>query len=1321
MITLTATGTVTTLTIVDSACVESNGTYNLIFTGANTTPATGTYTILGNVITAVVLTDGGSGYAAAPTVATQSSDGSVTATFFSLATKQDDQSRHPLVEIVSSQRNADIPFDGSFMTSETFNEYGANVIAHSTDRLCIAYCYGKDADDDCGIKYVYTNVDRTEFITVTIELYTDSSYVMNGVSICEMSDGNIGLVYLVNDTGNHVYRLLRRIVTVTGVAVSNAEIANWSHDTFTSDPWVQTIGANSYYLVYSKKSGSDYFIYKRTSSDFATWSAESALSIAGLTSTWRLANPSLVSISTGDLWLFFDVLESTGAGGEELTNIYYSVSANSGTTWGTAVKFTNYTAYSEVAAHPVAVQKVANSLHTIFTRKVGAMHMNETATGWPTGNYSYTLSWDSVNRKLYVINANPGNITFQSIVRIDVDTWVCEKYWDLTTTPAIPAWVENGIGYSQTLCDSHHIVIYSGRYMVHLDGEEDTITQYTFDEYSLSITPTPPGYGLTVNTTPVPKTEYVGLYISAGIGCVQISEEAKRIYLVHMTGRSGNGFIWVGYVDLTPATTYEYHAIIPEMVVSLYNIYSSNCSFYIDEITNTIVISSWDEYYGGCAFCRVYDLTSGALIKSWASGDSDFPYHGITKPFIYNNKIYGGMRSYIAQYGQTDFRGFCEIDMSSYVIKLYRPSYCSNDDHAFGRPFLLQDGKLAMTHLGYGVSVFNTLDQTWEIFGNSNIAGFTTDGVELSAEAQIQYDDANDLVMVGDAANKGIIMFSIHGYIRQSYYKLGTYAGGAWTFADATALCRGYLDYDTGACKEPDSSTSMYVFWTNEDVLASKSIKWDKDGSATDISKYLVDEVGTDYTISGQPAQLNFTVSDGHLFDPYNTASLLSPILKKGRKLSLRWGEKINITDYWQNSGVFYVTENSLEFQRGQYPLLKVRAEDQRCLWAHGHVYATDVYNNLPEDIIIDLLYDQAHIPLAEMNIPAFAGGTNLQMQWIETTLDEILTQICERFGYYFRFDYNGYANVKLISNVASIDHIYSDNTKLLQYTPDDKYSDFTNRVTVKGQELDFTEVQYAEETMKTLTGTIGWWGQKPEILVWFSEDHSRRAIYPRLNVIETSMSFALSIAGKMTEELIPCGPLGDDKFCTVKLSAPNLTPILIAQVNSLLSCTFIPDTCVVTVYEGFTIRVGTAICNTITIFIAMILSAVANYQLEVRAIPLGKIRRSVQGTWDDLEHQSEIYAIVEQTIDDPLCYSVADCTAVANFEGMVAQMQRKRIMIRKVAHLQDEEGDTIRVIHPYSGRPFDIYIASLKRTFKKADGSNSDGFFDEIEGWVID
>jgi hypothetical protein len=74
------TGVVSSLAIATAACADTNGTYSLVFTGGGfTAAATGTYTILNNIITVVTITSGGSGYATAPIVATRNGLGSITA------------------------------------------------------------------------------------------------------------------------------------------------------------------------------------------------------------------------------------------------------------------------------------------------------------------------------------------------------------------------------------------------------------------------------------------------------------------------------------------------------------------------------------------------------------------------------------------------------------------------------------------------------------------------------------------------------------------------------------------------------------------------------------------------------------------------------------------------------------------------------------------------------------------------------------------------------------------------------------------------------------------------------------------------------------------------------------------------------------------------------------------------------------------------------------------------------------------------------------------------------------------------------------------
>jgi hypothetical protein len=327
------------------------------------------------------------------------------------------------------------------------------------------------------------------------------------------------------------------------------------------------------------------------------------------------------------------------------------------------------------------------------------------------------------------------------------------------------------------------------------------------------------------------------------------------------------------------------------------------------------------------------------------------------------------------------------------------------------------------------------------------------------------------------------------------------------------------------------------------------------------------------------------------------------------------------------------------------------------------------------------------------------------------------MDQVANRFGYYIRFDVNGYLSARQITNAGSIYHSYTDQNAILAFTPEDKYSDFTNRVEVHGQELDFTDVTFQEERITSISGTLGWWGCQAEHIIWFSDDKSRRCVNPRLQVIETALSMPFELAGDITEYLEECGPLGDNKYCAVYVTAPDLTIELAAAIAGAITGAGVPDDVVVPLGGGTgkTIPVGRTIQQFSVTLALMILGSVANYQFEVWAQPIGSVRRSLQAEWNDAGHQALIGTTVTKKIEDPLCYSVADCTQVANFEGMVAQMQRRRIKIKKLAHLQDEDGDTIRVLHPYSGQSIDIFITDINRTFKKGDG-----FFDEITGWVL-
>jgi hypothetical protein len=1244
-----------------------------------------------------------------------------------LAAAQDEQSRKPIVEIVSSPSRSDIPFDGQFLTAETFQEYDPSVISHSSGRMVIAYVYYQGTTS--GIKLVRTDAERTEFFTTTLPLYTYIQNEIKSVSICEMTNGHIGMVLLVHNKTSSRYYLVRRIYTVEGAAVSDADIAYWTSSTYTSKAWVQTIGENAYLLVYGKASGSDFYIYKRTSADYLTWSNESALSIGGLTSTWRLSNPSLIKISTGDIWLWFDALEQVGANNEELTNIYYSVSTDNGDTWADAVRVTDYNTFAQRANRPVAVQKTAAQMQLLFNRIAGAMHMDTNTAGWSGNSVAVLLlHFDSVARKLYFVAGTRQNICVDRIIKIDIDSWTVEQYWDTTTTPAIsPA-----ISYpdrdwtpylNNAYCDENLIALfgesvdYKGAIFL-LDGNTNTITTYAFCNFAK--------YGITQNVSHDIPAE-------GAIRHVQVDKKNNRLYVYWSAVGTLYTRVGLGYIDLKePGPMYGFNKVLHNYDVGIKHSDNMGLSSAADHFSHVYpdddyFIISWSNYSSYLGGTLVFILSTGALYKFYRRSTHDnYPRHGLYSCIYHANRLWGSF-IYESGYGEDTKRGLCEIDFETDNIRYHRPTYQTWDSYRLGATgnnsamIAISPHEILIATNVSGVVKFDTISETWVEYSNRTIPGFSKDGDDRGY-VNVAYDPVEGLVMTGKRniliSWVGLTMFPIEGDLRQTQFKIGSDSGG-WDFGPSAQLIQGYRDYNATGAAEPGSTTAMYVFWTNENAIKKKSIKWDKDGSQIDLTEFVIGEVATRKSIDGSPSSLSFSVSHGHLFDPYNQASLYSIMLRKGRKLALRFGEKIDGSSYWMDAGSYYVTGTSFYLERGQYPEMKVEAEDRRAIWQQHHVYATEIYNTGPKEILTDVLQKQAGLTLGDIAMPDFVNSAPIEMQWIETTMDEIINQICHRFGYYFRFNQSGKATARRIVNMGDPDHVYPDNTKLFRFTPDDRYSDFTNRVTVQGQENTFTEVTFEEERVGFLNGTVGWWGYKKTFDVWYSEDRSRRCVHPRLHVLETATSIAFQLQGKITESLREGTMVGyQDRYCIVRVEAPNLTPQLITAIALVGAGLSLGDLSFP--MGGMTVPVGKVIEKAGLIWALMILASTGNYQYEIWAQPKGQVRRSIQATWDDIPHQNEINAIVEQKIDDPLCQTVSACHFVANFEGMIVQMQRRRVLIEKVAHLQDEDGDIIRVRHPYSGQTVDLFVTSLERRFKKSTGANDGYFIDQIEGWVI-
>lgn len=1368
-----------------------------------------------------------------------------------LITAMESQTRKPLLEIISSPKTDDIPFDGQDLSKSVLKDISdphaiVLSVGDNAGRLIIVGVsdrYSGPPIEAHGIRFVYTDVDRLEFFQVSITTggIWDPIY---GVTCCELADGRIGVVWLEYDTDGHLYQYYL-ITSVEGVVeVSKTQIAKSAQpdDQWYSHPGLHKIADDNYMLVYARSiqttsasanydlvagtpdtitnaantfiddgfkagqtmrlqgtnpncdgyyeivsvdaglitlatsgdlidqtknqfdrySSNGYQFVKQVSADFLSWSSREELSGIGLDSLQKVSNPSFHEVGT-DLWMFFDKLDSIGSQNEELWNCYYSISDDDGATWASPVQITSSTLYGDVSTHPVTMMRVSTTMEIAYTRAMSSLKMNSSSPGWSGEDRNNSISFDPVTRMLYVYS--PWGLN--TITKINIDTWEIVKQFSSSSTPAFPAWFDSaGFNAPAEVHDRSDLAVFNTNatdmVVFHFDGTNlgDELSSYYFSDWK---TPT---YPKNINTDEIPEIVVI-IPRPYRITATQVDKANERIYVLLTVEWTVGTSLTFGYIDLTETIgigTCSFHVIISDYrglnqweIGVLTGSGWAEGGMYVDPIGGYVVFSG--SYFGHAGFCVLFDLGSGNYMNSWRHPDYggdrlDFPINGITTPFIYNDNIYAGLAVYDVD-DQPNLFGLVEIDIPTSTINTYRPTYCSDQNHQFGRPAYYKDDKIFFGHANpygfaegdsanYGIVAFDTVSKTWERWSNDNLPNLTVSGSDVGLWLPSVYDSTSGLIITSDVHN-GVIAFNEQGYIKQSWYIHGELSG-TWSWDDPAQLIQGFKNYDAYVVKEPDQPY-MYAFWQSGDIgsdpdyLAGSDkafLRWDKDGSIVDISKYVTnDEVKLSRTVSGNPSSISFMVSHGHLFDWNNVTSLLSIVLKKGRVLTIRWGERIDDTDHWSKAGKFFIHSINLAYKRGKYPVLRVQAGDQSVVWQLAHIPATTDFSTTPDQVLNTVLQTYGGVDAGDINLGTVEGETTIYKQWIDTDVGTIIEQICNRYSQFFRFDIEGRATFKYITNAADVDNVYSDSTKIFDFTPDDKYSDFTNRVVVEGLERTLTNVILPEERIEHLAGTLGWWGCKKEHTVWYSQDKTRGAIYPRMDVIETSDSIAsyFQLGDKTYERLTEPGEAADFKYCTVEIVAEDLVDELIIAIAGAIVASFFPDITAwgqavvvspathigITVKPWWTISWGKIVQQIFMTAALLIIGSSTQYQIDVYAQPMGKVRRRVQANWNDEEHQIEIGVIIPRKIEDDLCYSAHDCQFVADHEGAVIQMQRNRVRFSRVADLRDEEGDTITTIHPYGLQVIKIYIIELHRKYKKASTADGMGYFtDDIVGWVI-
>lgn len=1108
--------------------------------------------------------------------------------------------------------------------------------------------------------------------------------------------------------------------------------------------------ADIIFMAFTRVSAGNWSLRIKTSSDFITWttSVDTGVTFAsslGIDATNELRNPFLMQLESGEVWIFFEVVEAT-LNNQELINIYYTTSGNYGTSWTEAVKLTNYTSYTVIAQNPTATQKTRDTMHVFYNEFRNALTMDANASGY-CGDVADPFApgdiyYDSTADKAYAVVGNIGNAgqkTFEGIVEIDLDTWAITDCWSTASSPAFEAWYQNNhstperfygerpymvIGSTSLTggdsLDHHHIGV--------LNYVDNTITNYHFmDNASAGVTKN-------VNWTDYAFHEIFQNYTPIGLWIDAVN---NRLYCGFTWGTT-TGYVHIGYLDLTETgPTYNFTDVVVDWGFSQnerLNLETASGGFQVYPDQDYIVITVADAGTFNDNPMKIYRISDGGEVKNYRrSTNTGFPNFGIRRGFLLTNVngedvIYGGF-SYTTSFSQTTIRGLIKITLSTDTIKSIRPTTSSIDDYFIKGVTRMDDNTLAMTS-NTGIYTMDVNSEVWNIINNANTPGLTEDGNDYWTQA-ITYDPTRGLILAGALTVngwQGLVGVSQYGPLKKSNYILGT-KSGTWSFGVKSPTVQGINDYDLVAAVDPDTN-GLHVFWTN-DSLTELSIKKDSELGTININKYLSreHEIIMERHIDGTPSKLKFTITHGHLFDRWNKNSLLSSVMQKSRKISLRFGEKSGGIEYWKNQGTFIITENAMSgYKRGSYPFMVIQCEDKLSTWNDHEVIATNNFSGAdPENVLSDLVKDNTDFGTEDLNIPSMNNKEDIYYQWLETPLIDILTQIANRYGYYIRIDMDGKFNLKEISTSNSSAQSYSDASHIISFSPDDTFSDFTNQVVVSGEEIDFIEVVHAEERVTDITGTVGWWGGKETYTIYYSEDKQRTMRNPRMVVLATVKTIGFKIAevygGKINEGIDSTDP--NEHWTKTFIDVPNLAPALLVALGIAAAGVTKGN---INIHPGGTspavtksIPIGRIVFGAGVTTALKILGSVVNFKHEIWAQPIGKVRRSVQATADDTELQASIGDTITKKFDDPLCNTVTGCQFVADFELLIAKLQRKRVKFTKVTNLIEEDGDIIEIKHPHTNQTIKIFIALLTRKFKIGSTDGGGYFLDDIEGWVVE
>lgn len=1225
-----------------------------------------------------------------------------------LKTAQDGNDHKPIISLFAGKAVADLPLSGNYITHDN-DQTASQPLLLGDGSLAIVYTGVGWNGDFRELRVIFSDENQESFgnfVVIDDETY-EPSYFLDAI-VLDSSD-NIGII-CTRQNASYFYINAYKI-TNAGVKTSETAITDVGASYRGDGVAVLKKGDNDYAAFWpAKLNGTDWTIQMATSTDFTTWGSPAPLSIGGLTSTSIISDPKIIKLADGSYFMVFsyqNIISDTGS----IKNIYYTTSTDL-STWADALPVTTTTNMAKDYIQPDVVQQSDGSVFIMTNETNNLLQIDKTdfdANDLALGPTHYSNTTGNV-----YFTSGGSEVTKAVIAVVDMATFDVVKYYDVNSTPPIPPYLAGSAPsydrVEQGHSDEHLVLLYNGNAICVVDTEADTIKTYYFYDQSAT-------YGVEAEKNVTWEDQSPGQFVE-NIHGAHIDAANSKMYVLLVDSYLYTQYFRFGYIDLTESTapytftdigTFTNYASGYQGVARPFHIYPND---------NVMVTHGNGGLSGDEGTLWVWDIVEGTALKRYRrSVYPEFPHGGFYDSVYANDKIWA-LTIYTTNYASDQYKkGLAEINLTTDQIiyhecpwepgienDMQRMSFCNATDE-----LIISNGSI--------VATFNIVTQVWgkheyDISGNLWYAPI--------------YNPTNGAFYLPKQTGGGIrtsgvfYMLPRDGTLDMVKYVTGDYTT-SWAFAAPETAIYGFEN--TKPALAITANNSIYSTWTDSENSESW-IKWDKTGASLNLLDYLIDEVSVTRNIAGDPHSLSFSLSHGHLFDPTNTNSIVNFYLTKGNLVELKIGENISSVDYYADQGTFTITALDVSYINEQYPTIKVSAQDRRVFW-DNHVVAVSVLSETYPETAMETIAkaEMAKLTTEDFTFPQFNGRFTFDAQWINTPLKDIMEQIANRFGYFITVTVDDKITARPITLTAATDHTYSNKDQFFEFSPDDSYSDFTNRILVTGQSLDELEVLHDEERVSSLNGTIGWWGFNKDFKIYYSEDQSKRAKYPRLEVIETSTSIMFKLAGKITEQISEIDNI-EHQWCIVEVKAPNLIPVLLVAISLIAAGMLAFDWATVTgspvAQTGPSWSVGRIIANAGMIMAMMVLGSIGNFQYAIWAQPIGYVKRQVSAYEDDLILQQKIGEIIVEQIDGFLCNTAIRCKDVAEFEMLVTKAQRNRVKVKKIAHLQDQEGDTISFPHPYTGNEIKMFVTDLRRTYKQTTETSDGYFYDELEGWVI-